>query len=157
MKCYKHPKIDAIGVCHECGEGICNKCAVKIGGKLYCKDDADKVFGEKKATTIAAAESPASKGVATGSREAKALKSNVLGMSSTAWFLAILGWFMFPPFCWGIGLILGYVAVSRATDNLNVFSKANVAVCGIGALMNLAFLGWWAINMVDLISMFTSI
>jgi len=149
MKCYKHPKANAVGVCHECGEGICSKCAVKISGKLYCKDDADKVFGAKKvevASSAPAAQAP--------KQSDKALKSNVLGMSSTAWFLAILGWFMFPPFCWGIGLILGYVAVSRATDNLNVFSKANVAVCGIGALMNLAFLGFWAINMVDLLSLF---
>ena len=34
-----------MGVCSECGQGICNSCAVRIGGRLYCKSDADKVFG----------------------------------------------------------------------------------------------------------------
>ncbi|MEM5804469.1 MAG: hypothetical protein QXU82_01315 [Candidatus Aenigmatarchaeota archaeon] len=146
MKCYKHPKSAAVGVCHECGEGICGKCAVKIGGKLYCKSDADKVFGEKKAESAPAAQAP--------KQSAKAMRSSVLGMSSTAWMLAIAGWFIFPAVCWGLGLILGYVALSKASDNLNVFSKRDVAVCGIGALMNLAFLIWWGVFMVDLISMF---
>ena len=45
MKCYVHQTIDAVGVCHECGQGVCDACAVRIGGKLYCKTDADNVFG----------------------------------------------------------------------------------------------------------------
>ena len=151
MKCYKHPKIDAIGVCSECGEGICSKCAVKIGGKLYCKSDADKVFGEKKA---AAAVQAAPVATQAPKQSAKAMKSSVLGMSSFAWMLGILGWFFFPPICWGLGLVLGYIAVSKASDNLDVFSKRDVTVCGIGAIANLAFLVWWGIGMVDLLSMF---
>lgn len=48
MKCYVHRDVDAIGVCSQCGQGICDICAVRIGGKLYCKEDADRVFGSKK-------------------------------------------------------------------------------------------------------------
>ena len=48
MKCYAHPDVDVIGVCSECGRGICDVCAVRIGGKLYCKKDADRVFGSKR-------------------------------------------------------------------------------------------------------------
>lgn len=48
MKCYVHRDVDAIGVCSECGQGMCDICSVRIGGKLYCKDDADRVFGPKK-------------------------------------------------------------------------------------------------------------
>jgi hypothetical protein len=44
LKCYVHRDADAIGVCSECGQGICDICAVRIGGKLYCKADADRVF-----------------------------------------------------------------------------------------------------------------
>jgi hypothetical protein len=44
LKCYVHRDVDAIGVCSECGQGICDICAVRIGGKLYCKADADRVF-----------------------------------------------------------------------------------------------------------------
>ncbi|MEM5814437.1 MAG: hypothetical protein QXD77_01330, partial [Candidatus Aenigmatarchaeota archaeon] len=119
MKCYKHPKVDAIGVCKECGEGICNKCAVKIGGKLYCKDCADKVFGEKKAQAAPAVAAPSSsKEIAAGSPEAKSLKNSTLSMSFTAWCLAILGFVgFFPPILYGTGLVLGYIALSRASDN----------------------------------------
>ena len=45
MRCYVHQTTDAVGVCHECGQGVCDACAVRIGGKLYCKTDADNVFG----------------------------------------------------------------------------------------------------------------
>jgi hypothetical protein len=149
MKCYKHPKIDAVGVCHECGEGICKKCAVKIGGKLYCKDDADKVFGAQKATpaatTVQAAPAKASQ------KSASAMRNSVLGQSSLAWTLGIVGLFIFPPICWGLGAILGYMALTKATDNLDVFSKRDVIVCGIGALANVILFFWWAIQLVDLL------
>jgi hypothetical protein len=151
MKCYKHPKVDAIGVCHECGEGICSKCAVKIAGKLYCKDDADKVFGAQKAQ---AAPAVSAAQAAPNKASQKSMRNSVLGQSSVAWFLAIIGLFMFPPICFGIGAILGYSAVSKATDNLDVFSKRDVAVCGIGAMANVLLFGWWAIGMVDILSMF---
>ena len=48
MRCYVHREVEAIGVCSECGQGICDACAVRIGGKLYCKDDADRVFAPRK-------------------------------------------------------------------------------------------------------------
>jgi hypothetical protein len=48
LKCYVHRDFDAIGVCHECGQGVCDACAVRIGGKLYCKEDADRVFSPLK-------------------------------------------------------------------------------------------------------------
>ena len=47
MKCYVHHDVDAVGVCSECGQGVCDVCAVRIGGKLYCKNDADRVFGSR--------------------------------------------------------------------------------------------------------------
>lgn len=48
MKCYVHQSADAIGVCSECGQGVCDNCAVRMGGKLYCKADADRVFSKRK-------------------------------------------------------------------------------------------------------------
>ncbi|MDA4136303.1 MAG: DUF2180 family protein [Thaumarchaeota archaeon] len=47
MKCYVHPNADAVGVCTSCGRGVCRRCAVRLGGKLYCRDDANTVFGAK--------------------------------------------------------------------------------------------------------------
>lgn len=48
MKCYVHRDVDAVGVCSECGQGVCDTCAVRIAGKLYCKEDADRVFSPLK-------------------------------------------------------------------------------------------------------------
>jgi hypothetical protein len=48
LKCYVHRDVDAIGVCSECGQGVCDSCAVRIGGKLYCKEDIDRIFGRRK-------------------------------------------------------------------------------------------------------------
>ena len=43
MKCYTHPKTEAVGVCSQCGKGMCNACAVEVGGILYCREDANKL------------------------------------------------------------------------------------------------------------------
>jgi len=56
MKCFVHQTTDAIGVCSTCGRGLCNACVVKIGGKFYCKDDADRVFGRKLTTRVVSGE-----------------------------------------------------------------------------------------------------
>lgn len=53
MKCYVHRDVDAIGVRSECGQGVCDACAVRIGGKLFCKADADRVFSSAKEREIA--------------------------------------------------------------------------------------------------------
>jgi len=37
MKCYVHPKEDAVAVCKSCGKGVCSNCAVEINGVAYCK------------------------------------------------------------------------------------------------------------------------
>jgi hypothetical protein len=43
LKCYVHPKLDAVGVCSVCGRGVCKSCAHFVGGKLYCKEDIEKL------------------------------------------------------------------------------------------------------------------
>jgi hypothetical protein len=45
MKCYVHHDIDAVDVCVTPAQGTCDACAVRIGGRIYCKSDAGKVFG----------------------------------------------------------------------------------------------------------------
>jgi apolipoprotein N-acyltransferase len=79
------------------------------------------------------------------------MRNSVLGQSSLAWTLGIVGLFIFPPVCWGLGAILGYSALTKATDNLDVFSKRDVAVCGIGTLANVILFFWWAIQLVGLL------
>ena len=61
MKCYVHQNADAVGVCTVCGRGVCRRCAVRLGGKLYCKEDADRVLGANRA--VVEAEKGARRGV----------------------------------------------------------------------------------------------
>jgi hypothetical protein len=37
MKCYYHPKEDAVAVCKSCGKGVCKDCAIVLSGDSYCK------------------------------------------------------------------------------------------------------------------------
>jgi len=37
MKCFNHPKEDAVAVCRTCGKGVCRECTVIVAGDSYCK------------------------------------------------------------------------------------------------------------------------
>ncbi len=38
LKCYQHPEVEAVGICTECGKGVCSSCAVEKGDKkISCK------------------------------------------------------------------------------------------------------------------------
>jgi hypothetical protein len=37
MKCYYHPKEDAVAVCKSCGKGVCKDCAIVLSGDSHCK------------------------------------------------------------------------------------------------------------------------
>lgn len=38
MLCYYHPERQAVGVCKQCGRGLCNDCAALIDDSLACRD-----------------------------------------------------------------------------------------------------------------------
>ncbi len=42
MRCFKHPKSEAVGICSSCNKGVCSKCAAEKDGKVYCKDCLSK-------------------------------------------------------------------------------------------------------------------
>jgi len=42
MRCFKHSKTEAVGICSSCGKGVCSKCEVNKDGKVYCKDCISK-------------------------------------------------------------------------------------------------------------------
>ena len=37
MKCWVHPKVDAVAVCVSCGKGLCKECSIVMAGNNYCK------------------------------------------------------------------------------------------------------------------------
>jgi TM2 domain-containing membrane protein YozV len=59
MKCFKHPKKDAVGECINCGKGVCSTCAVEVEDKIYCKDclkkgkSAEKEYQKIKSSGLA--------------------------------------------------------------------------------------------------------
>lgn len=40
MRCYRHHKEEAIGMCKVCNKGVCELCAVEKDGFIFCKDHA---------------------------------------------------------------------------------------------------------------------
>jgi len=42
MRCFNHPKSEAVGICSSCNKGICSRCAVDKDGKMYCRACASK-------------------------------------------------------------------------------------------------------------------
>ena len=37
MRCYYHPKEEAVAICMSCGKGICQQCTVLVEGNSYCR------------------------------------------------------------------------------------------------------------------------
>lgn len=54
MNCANHEGVEAVGMCTYCGKPFCKECLVEVKGKMYCKEDLDKVFDENKGTATAA-------------------------------------------------------------------------------------------------------
>jgi hypothetical protein len=42
MRCYNHRDKDAIGVCKNCGRGLCVQCAREVDGSVVCTRDQCK-------------------------------------------------------------------------------------------------------------------
>ncbi len=38
MKCFYHPETDAVGICKNCGKGLCMECTADLGNSLACKN-----------------------------------------------------------------------------------------------------------------------
>ena len=47
MKCFYHPKKDAVGMCSNCNKGVCTECAREIDGLVYCKICYQKIKKEE--------------------------------------------------------------------------------------------------------------
>ena len=55
MKCFKHPKQDAVGSCVTCGKGLCGECYdLTESKKLVCSEEcAQSVATDEKLVTLA--------------------------------------------------------------------------------------------------------
>ncbi|MCD8129238.1 MAG: NINE protein [Oscillospiraceae bacterium] len=50
MNCTNHTDVEATGMCAYCGKPFCSDCLIEVKGRMYCKDDLDKVFDETKSS-----------------------------------------------------------------------------------------------------------
>ena len=51
MNCTNHPDVDAQGMCAYCGKPFCKECLVEVKGRMYCKEDLEKVFDQASQST----------------------------------------------------------------------------------------------------------
>jgi hypothetical protein len=84
MNCYVHTDISAVGVCVNCGRGVCAQCATAVGAKTYCRD-------------CAASGAPLQQ---TGATNGLAIASLILGIISIP-----------TLFCYGGGVLFGIAAL----------------------------------------------
>ena len=38
MRCFRHPELDAVGICRHCQRGLCTDCAAQVNAVLACRD-----------------------------------------------------------------------------------------------------------------------
>jgi len=173
LKCYKHPGVDAVGVCSECGKGICDKCAVEIGGKLYCKSDADKVFGAPKAKAPTPAPTVAFKVTAPPATPAFVKEEEVYyggkwvpaskapPRSSGAGALpfvgiifCIIGWtgLLFPWLFYLLAIVAGEVALKRWAR-----TRLDILMCYFPIAAGALLLVWWLFGFINIISLIESL
>ena len=111
MKCYTHQEIDAVGVCSVCSQGICEPCSVKLGGKLFCKNDADKAFEKRSSDSIRDTQTPV-----------KVSSTRGLPISIVSILFYVLGFFIIAMFFFGISvgveidLLTGYAIIIGVLD-----------------------------------------
>ena len=84
MKCYVHPKVEAVGVCSVCKRGVCRSCANSVGGRLYCRADVGKSALYDEATGVP------KRGIALGFASGFAYLVGASGMTA-GFILVIIG------------------------------------------------------------------
>lgn len=41
MNCYRHPNVQAVGICKNCQKGLCVECAADVGNGLACRNQCE--------------------------------------------------------------------------------------------------------------------
>jgi hypothetical protein len=45
MNCFTHPLVSAVGICKQCGRGLCRECTAEVGLSLACKGRCEAEAG----------------------------------------------------------------------------------------------------------------
>jgi hypothetical protein len=46
MNCYRHPSVNAVGLCKTCFKALCPECAADVGNGLACKGECEEKVAE---------------------------------------------------------------------------------------------------------------
>ncbi len=47
MKCHYHPRANAVAMCSACGVGLCRRCMIEDGDKVFCESCYSHGLGEE--------------------------------------------------------------------------------------------------------------
>ena len=132
LKCYLHPDVDAVGVCTSCGRGVCRACAVKVGGKIYCREDANQMYSKRTVVNAIGRQAPKRGfGVVVGS-----IFSYILGgVAAVISFLLIYDSIISPSSGGASGFFsLLYLNLSFL-GHLQAYNNGSILNLGIGLLI----------------------
>jgi hypothetical protein len=141
LKCYQHQTIDAVGVCTNCGRGICDACAVSLGGKLYCKPDADAVFKEQK-EKVAAETATKHESARPMSLTVASILLVIYGIAGIVASIAIIGTGVAVGGYSSLGSVIGSSAVATGLET------SSIAIYLFGVIylfvsVSAIIAGWW--------------
>lgn len=129
MRCFVHQNTEAVGVCSVCGRGVCNACLVRLRGRFYCKEDAEKAFLTRLETKLDPKQekSPA---VVAGSIVAYLLGTSALILSCFVLFAGILAGDFAGGFFGGI-----FTSDLKFLGPILDYSQGTIIFIGIGVMV----------------------
>lgn len=89
MKCYNHHNVDAVGLCKNCGKGLCPTCLVDVNPGLACKDTCVSIV---EATNVLI-----SRNIAATQNQRSTFSANIIFMIGLGLLFLFLGIFTSIP------------------------------------------------------------
>ena len=133
MKCYFHQNLDAIGVCIDCGKGLCSTCKLELVGKLYCQSCADElVTNSTKPAPVRNSIKPAP--VINSTKPAPVTNSTRLSMDVSS---PVSAWYYLFPLLFGF---LGGLAAYYVSDNYKIDGKRAKDMFIFGIIVSLVWI-----------------
>lgn len=149
MKCWTHPKRDAVALCKSCGKGVCQDCLVAFGDNNHCKAclESGRVVAVAPSPEPTVAESvPVPKGTPSKAFFAVGGVGCIINTVAAIWFFfAALA--RFGQYSWIIGYVLlmiglGLASVGYLGMRRNYGSGVGTASFAVAIVVSVLFLFW---------------
>lgn len=118
MNCFVHPERNAVGVCRNCGKGLCTECAVETTNAVACAGCVERVNRTNEYTDYA-------------------IQSLHTGRNANYVLVLLVGFMGL-----GIGLFSAILGLTEASGGVKVFMLAFAVIyMGMGGLITASALG----------------